>query len=99
MYRYHIRLTGNVAGAEEGWLDDDVDIEEDDEFRKRRLQHDKKKRQAEKVRLTKLDGCRQLLSSRARASLRLMSHGSRKNYLRGKLFPRSIRLGIKWGHV
>lgn len=42
--------TGHLAGGEDEWLDDDVDIEEDDEFRKRRLQHDKKKRQAEKVR-------------------------------------------------
>lgn len=45
------RYAGTLpVGAEEDWSDDDLDIEEDDEFRKRKLQHDKKKRQAEKVR-------------------------------------------------
>lgn len=33
--------------------DDEVDFEDDDEYRMRRAQHDKKKRQAEKVRLSK----------------------------------------------
>lgn len=43
-------VSGNLAsGVEEVWSDDDLDIEDDDEFRRRKLLHDKKKRQAEKV--------------------------------------------------
>lgn len=43
-------LAGAFAvGIDDYWSDDDLDIEEDDEFRKRKLLHDKKKRQAEKV--------------------------------------------------
>lgn len=44
------QLSGAFAvGFDDYWSDDEVDIEEDDEFRKRKLLHDKKKRQAEKV--------------------------------------------------
>lgn len=43
-------LPGSFAvGIDDYWSDDDLDIEEDDEFRKRKLLHDKKTRQAEKV--------------------------------------------------
>lgn len=43
-------LPGNFAvGIDDYWSEDELDIEEDDEFRKRKLLHDKKTRQAEKV--------------------------------------------------
>lgn len=47
----HENLTGNLAGGVEECLsDDDLGIEDDDEFQKKKAVHDKKKRQAEKVR-------------------------------------------------
>lgn len=45
-------LSHGPANAGVGDLsDDDVDIEEDDEYRRRKVLHDKKKRQAENVRI------------------------------------------------
>lgn len=43
-------IPGSLAGGvDEYWSDDDLGIEDDDEFRKKKAVHDKKKRQAEKV--------------------------------------------------
>jgi len=54
--RYFIHITqknlspGNLAvGVDEDWSDDDLGIEDDDEFQKKKAVADKKKRQAEKV--------------------------------------------------
>ena len=53
-----LKKTGNLpVGVDEYWSDDDLGIEDDDEFQKKKAVHDKKKRQAEKVGCSKIVWC------------------------------------------